>query len=595
MEEEDTEQERKALHLKSIAETKFKASNLISALKYAKRAQCLVPELDGISEMVTSFEILRVSSKSSIPDWYKILNVEPFAHTNVIRKQYKKLALILHPDKNPRVGSDEAFKLVSEAFRFLSDKIRRKEYDMKLRIRIQEEEAIEGSTFWTACCACRILHQFERRYLGHNLMCPRCKKSFKAMEVENNDESEEEEDDGGLRIASLKRKMGKRMEVDSEEVEGVEMRNEDLESEIAISEWIEGRLRSGGLRKKMTSVGDVLKRSEPKKTKNPEEIMTLAEMQSEMKRKARKMKLKEKEGEEKTEKRRKQEEIQEVSKNSMGSVSGITKRLRSGKIVIEEKQASSNKSKRVEIEKPCNLSGGGDMEIIAVEDSDFYDFDKDRVERSFKRGQVWAVYDDDDGMPRNYALIDEVVSVNPFEVRISWLDLQNCGDEKIISWDKMGFHISCGKFKVDRKTSINSINIFSHFVDCERAAREVYRIYPKKGSVWALHNEASPVAEGRNVAVEGNRCYDIVVFLTNYIEMTGLSMAFLEKVKGYKTVFKRKEVGSNAIRLLERNDLWLISHQIPARKLSGDETPELLRGSWELDPASLPSDLLRPV
>ena len=54
----------------------------------------------------------------------------------------------------------------------------------------------------------------------------------------------------------------------------------------------------------------------------------------------------------------------------------------------------------------------------------------------------------------------------------------------------------------------------------------------------------------------------------------------------------RKEVGSHAIRFLERDDFWSISHQVPARKISGIETPELLRDSWELDPASLPADLL---
>ncbi|KAF7809462.1 DnaJ domain containing protein [Senna tora] len=612
------EQEHEALDLKAIAETKYKASNLKSALKYAKRAQRLAPHLDAISQMVTSLDILSLATNSPTPDWYKILQVEPFAHINAIRKQYKKLALILHPDKNPHMASEEAFKLVSEAFRFLSDKIRRKEYDMKLRIRIQEEAtegAKQGGTFWTACSTCRLLHQFQRRYVGHNLICPSCKKSFKAMEVENNNESEEvdeeEEVEGVVRVRNrsgrLKRKMGKGMEKGTEEVErmitrsgrskgkvgGVGVRNGDLETEKPIGEWIGGRLKSGGLRRKTSTVGDVLERSKQKKIETGEEMMTLAEMQSEMKRKAKQLemtsKLKEKE-KEKIEKRSKQEKIQEASRSSRGSVAIKPKRLRSVKLVIEENQASSKKSKEEKIEKHCNSSGGG-VENMALEDSDFHDFDKDRVERSFKKGQVWAVYDDDDGMPRNYVLIDEVVSINPFEVTISWLDLQNNGDDKTVNWDKMGFHISCGKFKVSRKTSINSINIFSHVVDCERAAREVYRIYPKKGSVWALYNEAAPGAEGRNLAIEGRRCYDIVVFLTNYSEMIGLSMAYLEKVKGYKTVFKRQEVGSNAIRLLERDDFLLVSHQIPAQKLSGNDSPELLRYSWDLDLASLPADL----
>ena len=262
----------------------------------------------------------------------------------------------------------------------------------------------------------------------------------------------------------------------------------------------------------------------------------------------------------------------------VGEVRGLKKSV---KPAIEEKR------KGLIIEKHRGGSSGGELETMAVVDSDFYDFDKDRVGRSFKKGQVWAVYDDDDGMPRNYALIDETVSVNPFGVRISWLDVQNSGDGRIVSREKMGFHIPCGRFKVARrKASVNSVNIFSHVVDCDRAAREVYKIYPKKGSVWMLYGEGSIDAD------EGKGCYDIVVFLTSYNEVNGLSMAHLEKVDGYKTVFKRLEKGSGAIRFLGKDDMWLVSHQIPARKLLCDETPELLKDCWELDPASLPSDLL---
>jgi hypothetical protein len=189
-------------------------------------------------------------------------------------------------------------------------------------------------------------------------------------------------------------------------------------------------------------------------------------------------------------------------------------------------------------------------------------------------------------MPRSYALIDETVSANPFKVMISWLDLQNNGDGMTVSREKLGFHIPCGRFKVAKKASISSVNVFSHVVDCDRAAREVYKVYPKKGSVWALYSEAS------RDAGEGNRCYYIVVFLTSYSEMNGMSMAFLEKVDGYKTVFKRQESGSHAVRFLGKDEFGLISHQIPARKFPCDEAPELLKDCWELDPASLPSDLL---
>ncbi|KAK7307339.1 hypothetical protein VNO77_40302 [Canavalia gladiata] len=589
--------EAEALRLKAMAEAKFKTSNdAKSALKYAKRAQRLAPHLDGVSESVTALTVL------AAPDWYRVLGAEPFANTTTIRKQYKNLALLLHPDKNPHVASEEAFKLVGEAFHFLSDRSRRREYDAELRQKIQAE----SETFWTACSTCRLLHQFERRYLGNNLVCPSCNKSFKGVEAVQDDESgearvrsrslklKEKKVDGSGTLGDFvfRKKMGVKGKVGS----GT---GESLKGNVGgdeVGNEKEGRLRSGGLRKRMRSVGEVLESSKPKSVKTGEEMMTLAEFQNEVKRKVQHKKLKEKEKEkeeeERTEKRSNRGERLRGLKNKGGLDVGEVMNLnKSVKLAVKEKHEASKKRKGLTIEKHRD-SGGGELEIMAVVDSDFYDFDKDRVERSFKKGQMWAVYDDDDGMPRHYALIDETVSVNPFEVRISWLDLQNNGDGKIVSREKIGFHIPCGKFKVARKASINSVNIFSHVVDCDRTAREVYKIYPKKGSIWALYGGSALDADGRNFGDEGKRCYDIAVFLTSYSEINGLSMAYLEKVDGYKTVFKRQEKGNHAIKFLGKDDMWLVSHQIPARKFPCDGTPELLKDCWELDPASLPSDLL---
>ncbi|KAE9596909.1 putative DnaJ domain-containing protein [Lupinus albus] len=624
------EDEEEALRLKGLAESKFKSNHLNSSLKYAKRAQRLAPNLHSISEIVTSLTILRAAARSSttttIPNWYKILDLEPFSNINLIRKQYKKLAFILHPDKNSFLGSDEAFKLVGEASKFLSDKVRKQDYDMKLRMWIQEEKENEnvseeesGNTFWTVCSTCKLLHKFERRYVGHNLICPSCNKSFKAVEEVNDHGSKQNEQvgskggsfklkenvevDGGetlgefmlrrkLKSKGVKGKMGSEKDGFLKGKVGVdEVGNGDMEKE-GFSEWGGGRLRTSGLRKSMSMVGEVLERSDPKRIKTGEETMTLAEFQSEVKKRLQQKKVKEKE-EEGNDKRSTQGEKLEGSKNNRGSAAGKVRSLKkSVKLAIKEKHQVSMKKKELRLHKHKD-SSGGNLENMAVVDSDFYDFDKDRTERSFKKGQVWAIYDDDDGMPRSCALIDEFVSENPFEVRVSWLDLQNNRGKTIISLNKMGVHIPCGRFKVTWKTTINSINIFSHCVDCDRAARELYNIYPKKGSVWALYGEASVDVDTRSFKVGGKRCYDIVVFFTSYSEVNGLSVAYLKKVDGYKTVFKRQEMGSHAIRFLGKDDMWLISHQIPARKFPcNDETPELLKDCWELDPASLPSELL---
>ncbi|CAA0838242.1 DNAJ heat shock N-terminal domain-containing protein [Striga hermonthica] len=200
----------------------------------------------------------------------------------------------------------------------------------------------------------------------------------------------------------------------------------------------------------------------------------------------------------------------------------------------------------------------GNLEIMPVEDSDFHDFDRDRKGRSFQKGQVWAVYDDDDGMPRHYALIEKIISGNPFEVNLSWLLFQTKGNENI-NRRKTRLHVSCGSFEVSRRVSVKYLKLFSHAVNCERAAREVYRIYPSKGSVWALYGNN----DGRD-----NRCYNIVICLSGYSELYGLSVGYLEKVPGFRTVFKRKEIGANGVVNLGKNDVKLFSHQIPAKKLS---------------------------
>ncbi len=68
-------------------------------------------------------------------DYYQILGVPESADAETIKREYRKLAVKYHPDKNPkdRKHAEEKFKGISEAYYVLSDAKRRAEYDQMRR------------------------------------------------------------------------------------------------------------------------------------------------------------------------------------------------------------------------------------------------------------------------------------------------------------------------------------------------------------------------------------------------------------------------------------------------------------------------------
>ncbi|KAL8503500.1 hypothetical protein ACS0TY_022301 [Phlomoides rotata] len=619
------DEEEEALHLKRSAEEKYNSGDLNSALEYANRAHKLNPSTKGLPELLTNLKIIAAATaaEKETPDYYGILQVERFSHINLIKKRYRRLALTLHPDKNPHVASEEAFKWVGEAARVLSDKTRRREYDTKLRIALQskasQEEAELGENFSTACSSCGLLHQFERKYLGHNLMCPKCRNTFKAMD--------EGAEGGQTRVsARIQEKVAKggHMGIVERLGLGVKRRN------TSVGEVSEGKARK--------SDDSSSKRAED----SEEESMTLLQMKMLMKKKkARKETEVEEVGigrEQELEKEnvREEEEKEKVNLRGKRNRKGVSKDKKMGAVndlhsdIVECRSSKKGKEDGKEKEKVIENTTGkrerrrtskygylndektntskihtdseiesrissekGSLEIVPLKTTDFYDFDKDRREKSFKKGQVWAVYDDDDGMPKHYGLIDRVVSINPFKVIFIWLRFQSNRDDELLSWPNTGFHVSCGIFQLSRKVTIKYLNIFSHLVNFERTAKELYRIYPKKGSVWAMYNSNNaPQVEQINQGDKDTRCYDIVVCLTNYSDIHGLSVAYLEKVQEFKSVYKRSAVGASAVIYVGPKDVRLLSHEIHANKLSGKESSNLPKDCWELDPASLTPRLI---
>lgn len=61
--------------------------------------------------------------------YYEILECRKSSTEGEIKKSYRKLAIKLHPDKNPHPRSAEAFKIVNKAWEVLSDKSKKMIFD----------------------------------------------------------------------------------------------------------------------------------------------------------------------------------------------------------------------------------------------------------------------------------------------------------------------------------------------------------------------------------------------------------------------------------------------------------------------------------
>lgn len=233
------------------------------------------------------------------------------------------------------------------------------------------------------------------------------------------------------------------------------------------------------------------------------------------------------------------------------------------------------------------------MTIMSVPDPDFHVFDLDRSESCFGENQVWAAYDDDDGMPRFYGMIHEVISLDPFEVKMSWLNSKSNSEFSPVDWIGRGFIKTCGEFRVGKHVTNNSLNSFSHKVKWVKGPRGVIQIYPKKGEIWALYRNWSP-DWNEDTPDKIKHAYDMVEVLDDYTEEEGVSVATLCKAAGFKTVFY-KQPEPKEVKHILKEEMFRFSHQVPSHILTGEEKPNAPKGYVELDPAATPPDLLQVI
>ncbi|OWM76215.1 uncharacterized protein LOC116211207 [Punica granatum] len=700
-----------ATRAKEIAEKKFTAKDMAGAKKFALKAQSLYPELEGINQLLATLNVY-VSAENKVhgeSDWYGILGVSPMADEETIRKQFRKLALVLHPDKNKSIGADGAFKLISEALSMLSDKVKRAAYDQKRRARIfqrvstatarstgpppgangfssftkrtnpppstkvhkaaseraghsQSSQKQQPGTFWTVCHRCKTQFEYLRAYVNHNLLCPNCRVPFYAVERspptlngnvsskpwnfslhqkggKNQASSKGAVNKGGNNMASSGghdsstqqtfhwapfKGAGNGASTAAQAATVVQQAYEQAkrvrEEAQAASKREETLRRKQAHKKGSGPAGTALtassytaaKRSTGDNDVNNHAatitdqtgvqsgfggagvIQSFASKQGnlEMSRFGGTVKLN-------MFREVPQNELQRILvekartkiRQKLDEWGGAVKvnredRKEDHSKVEEEPLAEVNSEKAGTKARASKVVSG-----INVPDSDFHDFDLDRTEKSFGENEIWAAYDGNDGMPRYYALIQNVISLHPFKLQISWLNSKSNTEFGSLSWVGLGFMKTCGEFRVGKYETNSSLNSFSHKVRWMKGARGVICIYPRKGDVWALYRNWSP---DWNETTTGDiiHKYDMVEVLEDYDEERGgVTVVPLVKVAGFKTVFCR-HLDPKEIRRIPREEMFRFSHHVPSRLLTGKEARGAPRGCWELDPAATPLELI---
>jgi hypothetical protein len=67
-----------------------------------------------------------------VKNYYSILGLPVSAGGDAIKKAYRKLAFMYHPDRNPTKEAEDRFKEINAAYEVLSDPTSRREYDLKI-------------------------------------------------------------------------------------------------------------------------------------------------------------------------------------------------------------------------------------------------------------------------------------------------------------------------------------------------------------------------------------------------------------------------------------------------------------------------------
>lgn len=677
-----------ATRAKEIARRKFDEKDLLGAKKFALKAHNLFPSLEGIPQMIATLDVY-ISAEHKVKgesDWYGILGVNPRADDDTVRKHYRKLALMLHPDKNKSIGSDGAFRLISEAWSILSDKDRRAAYDAKIKGKPQKGSTIFGgsstkatangannskkktpssgkshkntakeptsssanaskSTFWTTCHRCHMQYEYLVKYLNLKLVCPNCHDAFVAVETNPPPKSgirpgtswnfKQKADNQGpnkskfnagknnmaapnvgagsnsnsfqwapftktsgvsnvAQAANVVQQAYGKVKRDREEAQAATKREEALRRKQNVSK--KGYFNPA---KRKRGVMEANGASDLGKKFNCTRDLSPVELQNILVEKARKVitkKLKEFQSNTVGKSVGKKSRDCFEKANQKGEFSGRNSEICAQNKIGKSEDVGNRLQACKSVAAPTidyNCTEILDAMLVDVPDPDFDDVYKDRTETSFGEKQVWAAYDIGDGMPRRYAMIHRVISLNPFKLQLSWLYPNTNNEPGPLNWVALGFSKTCGEFRIGRREIFNSIHFFSQKVRWKKGNDGAICIYPRKGEVWAVYRNWSPDWNERTAGDVIHK-FDMVEVLEDFVEERGVTVIPLVKVAGFKAVFHH-HLDEKEIKIIPRKEMLRFSHQVPSHLLAGEEAPNAPKGCRVLDPAATPCELLEVI
>ncbi|KAG4945824.1 hypothetical protein JHK87_041831 [Glycine soja] len=657
-----------ALRAKELAEKKMQNKDFIGARKFALKAQQLYPELENITQMLIVCDVHCSAEQKLIGnemDWYKILQIELTANDTTIKKQYRKFALQLHPDKNKFSGAEAAFKLIGEAQRVLLDREKRSRLDMNLRrvptnrttmsshhqqnVQMSFNPVMQTSarpnftnlnpqpqqksrqaasqqgpnggrlTFWTMCSFCSVRYEYYREVLNRSLRCQHCSRPFIAYDVNmqgttpatnssqqafgaqnhsqnqgafdvaagsqgnlhtSRSNTESHNKKGPAADVSVKpngKRRRKRVAESSESAESVgstdsESEEDTLYDKDGFSTHREENPRRSTRQKHQVSYNENVSDDDEGGGSPSGAAENTGEVSKMNNQNGLAADLK---GDKQGAKRKQNF----YSGESLQNIDEEIKEVR-GKEAV-----GSSKIDKASEHSPSKSTN--QLDNFVYPDAEFSDFDKDKKEGSFAVGQIWAIYDTIDGMPRFYAVIRKVFSPG-FKLRITWFE-PDPDEQDQVHWVEEQLPIACGKHKLGITETTEDRLSFSHLIVCEKIGRCTYKVYPRKGETWALFKNWD-IKWHMDAESHRQYEYEFVEILSDYVEGVGVVVLYLAKLKGFVSLFSRME-GGNCTFQIPSTELFRFSHRVPSFKMTGQERVGVPVGSYELDPVSLPMNL----